>query len=162
MLFRVPGARSSLDFPGTVTRPAFAECLNWRWLPRVATKNQPSSFSSWSTSLTFIPAAYQEPLVLVTGRRPCGITPKLTGARRSSARPVERVVRPWVADAVHSLNDCCTHLGAFFVVEENLASSRPVSVSYNTYAPVSSPCANPPCTTTRLPPSRNLQRHMMP
>ena len=40
---RAPGAKSSLGFPGTVTRPGFAGCLNWRWLPRVATRNQPSS-----------------------------------------------------------------------------------------------------------------------
>ena len=31
MLFRVPGARSSLGFPGTVTRPGFEPCLSWQW-----------------------------------------------------------------------------------------------------------------------------------
>src|SRR6266542_3618499 len=41
MLLRVPGARSSLGFPGTVTRPGLEPCLNWRWLPFVATRRQP-------------------------------------------------------------------------------------------------------------------------
>jgi hypothetical protein len=35
----VPGAKSSLGLPATVTRPGSLGCLNWRWLPRVdATK----------------------------------------------------------------------------------------------------------------------------
>jgi hypothetical protein len=41
MLFKVPGAKSSLGFPGTVTRPGLLACLNCRWLPLVATKYQP-------------------------------------------------------------------------------------------------------------------------
>ena len=45
MLFSVPGASSSPGFPGTVTRPDFVGCLNWRWLPRITTKYQPSSLS---------------------------------------------------------------------------------------------------------------------
>ncbi len=48
MLFNVPGGRSSLGFPATVTRPTFLECLNWRWLPSVATRYQPSDFSKIS------------------------------------------------------------------------------------------------------------------
>src|SRR5579864_696844 len=43
ILFSVPGAKSSLGFPATVTRPGFVRCLNWRWLPRVPTRYQPSS-----------------------------------------------------------------------------------------------------------------------
>ena len=43
LLFRVPGAKSSLGFPGTVTRPGLLVCLNCRWLPRVDTWNQPSA-----------------------------------------------------------------------------------------------------------------------
>src|SRR5688572_20092539 len=39
----VPGAKSWLGLPGTVTRPGFDRCLNCRWLPRVATRYQPSS-----------------------------------------------------------------------------------------------------------------------
>ena len=54
ILFSVPGAKSSLGFPGTVTRPGFDACLNWRWLPRVAARFQPSSASIRSISLTFI------------------------------------------------------------------------------------------------------------
>ena len=30
MLFKVPGAKSSLGFPGTVTRPGLLACLNCR------------------------------------------------------------------------------------------------------------------------------------
>ena len=59
MLFSVPGARSSLDFPATVTGPGFEGCLNCLWLPRVATRTHPSSFSIRSTSPTFIESEYQ-------------------------------------------------------------------------------------------------------
>lgn len=54
MLLSVPGAKSSLGFPATVTRPGLDGCLNWRWLPRVATKNHPSLWSMSNTSPTFI------------------------------------------------------------------------------------------------------------
>jgi hypothetical protein len=54
MLFWVPGASSSLGFPETVTRPGFDGCLNWRWLPLVVARYQPSAFSLASTSETFI------------------------------------------------------------------------------------------------------------
>src|SRR5437764_3616010 len=47
--FRVP--RRHWAFPG---RPGLVGCLNWRWLPRVATRYQPSSGSRRSTSATFI------------------------------------------------------------------------------------------------------------
>ncbi len=53
MLFSVPGANSSLGLPGTVTRPGLIGCLNWRWLPFIATSAQPSSASKRSISLTF-------------------------------------------------------------------------------------------------------------
>jgi hypothetical protein len=43
ILFSVPGAKSSLGFPATVTRPSFVACLNCLWLPRVAIRSQPSS-----------------------------------------------------------------------------------------------------------------------
>jgi len=46
MLFKVPGARSSFGLPATVTRPTFFECLNWRWLPSVTTRHQPSALST--------------------------------------------------------------------------------------------------------------------
>jgi len=52
MLFSVPGARSSLGFPATVTRPFFVGCLNCRWLPLVAAKYQPSFCKSRITSRT--------------------------------------------------------------------------------------------------------------
>ncbi len=42
IVFGVAGAKSSPGLPGTVTRPGFEECLNWRWLPRVATRNHRS------------------------------------------------------------------------------------------------------------------------
>ena len=54
MLFLVPGATSSLGFPGTVTRPGLVGCLNWRWLPLVATKYHPSSLSIAKISEIFI------------------------------------------------------------------------------------------------------------
>src|SRR5580700_6974017 len=53
MLFRVPGAKSSDGLPATVTRPDFSGCLNCRWLPRVATRYQPSASKSLMTSRTF-------------------------------------------------------------------------------------------------------------
>src|SRR5437667_9343720 len=59
MLPSVPTARSSLGLPGTVTRPGLDGCLNWRWLPRVCTMNQPSSWSIRSASATFMGPAYQ-------------------------------------------------------------------------------------------------------
>ena len=45
MFRRVPGARSSLGFPATVTRPGRNGCFSWRWLPRTATSRQPASWS---------------------------------------------------------------------------------------------------------------------
>src|SRR5579859_1406395 len=53
-LLSVPGARSSDGFPATVTRPDFVGCLNWRWLPRVATRYQPSCSINLIASLTFM------------------------------------------------------------------------------------------------------------
>ena len=58
MLFRVPGASSSLGLPGTVTRPGLLACLYWRWLPRVATRRQPPAWSNLRTSLTFMGERY--------------------------------------------------------------------------------------------------------
>src|SRR5437870_10592218 len=55
MLFRVPGATSSDSLPATVTRPGFLGCLYCRWLPLVATRNQPSASISLITSRTFMP-----------------------------------------------------------------------------------------------------------
>ena len=37
-LFSVPGGKSSLGLPETVTRPGLIVCLNCRWLPLVATR----------------------------------------------------------------------------------------------------------------------------
>jgi len=59
MLFKVPGAMSSLALPGTVTRPALLACLYCRWLPRVATSRQPSFSIVRITSATFTCEAYQ-------------------------------------------------------------------------------------------------------
>ena len=43
-----------LAFPETVTVPAFVGCLNWRWLPFVRARYQPSSSKALMTSLTFM------------------------------------------------------------------------------------------------------------
>src|SRR5215471_3856740 len=48
-------AKSSDGLPAIVTRPGLLECLNWRWLPRVATKYQPSRSISRIASRTFTP-----------------------------------------------------------------------------------------------------------
>src|SRR5439155_9792583 len=53
MLFSVPRASSSLWLPGTVTKPRFAGCLYWWWLPRVLARYQPSSWSRLTRSRTF-------------------------------------------------------------------------------------------------------------
>jgi hypothetical protein len=53
-LFNVPRAISSRTFPETVTRPGFVSCLNWRWLPRIATKYHSSSFNLLIASRTFM------------------------------------------------------------------------------------------------------------
>jgi hypothetical protein len=50
----VPGAKSSLGLPATVTRPGLLGCLNWRWLPRVDARYQPSSPNMRNMSDTFI------------------------------------------------------------------------------------------------------------
>src|SRR5664280_1139426 len=49
-LFRVPGARSSFEWPATVTSPFLTGCLNWRWLPFVLTCCHPSDSRSLVTS----------------------------------------------------------------------------------------------------------------
>src|SRR5688572_1478516 len=54
ILFKVPRDKSSLGLPATVTRPGLDGCLNCRWLPRVATKIQPSSCRILMTFLIFI------------------------------------------------------------------------------------------------------------
>ena len=54
MLFKVPGGKSWPDCPATVTRPGLELCLNWRWLPFVRAKNQPSSSMSLIASRTFM------------------------------------------------------------------------------------------------------------
>lgn len=53
MLLSVPGARASLALPAIVTRPFLVPCLYCLWLPRVLTRNQPSSTISLIASLTF-------------------------------------------------------------------------------------------------------------
>lgn len=50
---KVPLAKSSLSLPATVTRPGLDGCSNWRWLPRVPTRIQPSSASMCRTNLIF-------------------------------------------------------------------------------------------------------------
>ena len=39
----VPGASSSPGLPAMVTNPRLVGCLNWRWLPRVRSRYQPSA-----------------------------------------------------------------------------------------------------------------------
>jgi hypothetical protein len=58
ILFNVPGAKSSLGLPATVTRPGLARCLNCRWLPFVVTKYQPSWPRIRNMSDTFTTEAY--------------------------------------------------------------------------------------------------------
>src|SRR5262245_20184878 len=70
ILFNVPGGKSSLGFPATVTRPVLLGCLNWRWLPRVATWIQPSRRSIPSTSDTFMTRSF--PPEQATGGRRTG------------------------------------------------------------------------------------------
>jgi hypothetical protein len=53
MLFSVPGARSSLGLPATVTSPLLSGCLNCRWLPRVRATYHPSASMIPITSRTF-------------------------------------------------------------------------------------------------------------
>jgi len=53
MLLRVPGARLSLGFPATVTRPGRCGCLNCRWLPRVAKSTQPACSKALITARIF-------------------------------------------------------------------------------------------------------------
>ena len=54
ILFSVPGAKSSLFRPATVTRPRLIGCLNCLWLPRMATSIHPSFLNMLSTLETFI------------------------------------------------------------------------------------------------------------
>jgi hypothetical protein len=46
-LAHVPGVRSSLGLPATVTRPGRCGCLNCLWLPRVATSTQLDCWRRW-------------------------------------------------------------------------------------------------------------------
>ena len=62
MLRNVPGASSSLGLPATVTLPGLTACLNWRWLPRVAAKNQPAPSRHLITAPTFTTSAHSPPL----------------------------------------------------------------------------------------------------
>ena len=52
MLFHVPGGRSSLGLPGTVTRPGLTGCLNCLWLPLIRTSRHPSASIIRMASLT--------------------------------------------------------------------------------------------------------------
>src|SRR5216684_6028171 len=74
------GARSSLGFPATVTRPGLFGCLNWRWLPRVATRYHPSWFNIRRTSLTFTQAEYQRGQWVAKSARSCSLTVELSAA----------------------------------------------------------------------------------
>src|SRR5262245_45608184 len=53
MLLTVPGAKSSDGLPTMVTRPGLVGCLYCRWLPRVATRAQPSASINLMASRTF-------------------------------------------------------------------------------------------------------------
>jgi len=57
MLFNVPTGMSRFGC-GTVTRPGFSKCLNWTWLPFVATSNQPSASKAVMISPLFIAHQY--------------------------------------------------------------------------------------------------------
>ena len=54
MLLSVPGCKSALSLPGTVTRPVLTICLNWRWLPFVAARVHPSPSRRRMISLTVV------------------------------------------------------------------------------------------------------------
>jgi hypothetical protein len=64
-LFSVPMPRSSPGFPGTVTKPGFAKCLYWRWLPLVRSRRHPSRSSCLITSRTFILRPVANPHALI-------------------------------------------------------------------------------------------------
>ena len=53
-LFNVPGETSWLGWPAIVTLPFLVGCLYCRWLPRVTTRYQPSSWINLMISRTFI------------------------------------------------------------------------------------------------------------
>jgi hypothetical protein len=54
MLLSVPGCKSALSLPGTVTRPLLEPWVNWRWLPFVAARIHPSSSRRRMISLTVV------------------------------------------------------------------------------------------------------------
>ncbi len=83
ILLSVPGAKSSLGLPGTVTRPAFVGCLNWRWLPRVATRYQPSALEH-AQDLTNFHALRVPPRSGVTTRFPLPPNGEVEGPPRSA------------------------------------------------------------------------------
>ena len=87
ILRRVPGASSSLAFSATVTLPDRNGCLNWRWLPRVATKNQPAISSRLITTPTFTAAV---PSVQTRYRR-CDGSSRWEGGSRSVLSSVRYV-----------------------------------------------------------------------
>src|ERR1700685_3527511 len=57
ILLNVPGPKSSLGLPGTVTSPGLVGCLYCLWLPRVRSKYHPSSWSIFKALRTFIIAS---------------------------------------------------------------------------------------------------------
>src|SRR5438094_10625894 len=57
ILVSVAGCKSLLGLPGTVTRPGLLGCLNWRWLPRIATCSHPSRRRISRISETFTPSS---------------------------------------------------------------------------------------------------------
>jgi hypothetical protein len=63
MLRSVPGGKTALSFPATVTRPGLAGCLYCRWLPRVAAKYQLSASVSLIISLTLSGTGHLSPMV---------------------------------------------------------------------------------------------------
>ena len=98
MLFNVPIAKSSLGFPETVTRPVLFGCLNCRWLPRVVTRYQPSSFSRVKISFIFISHFIVSML--------CVGMPQLTLQRlHSHATPPERCRMSSHAGAVGTISN---------------------------------------------------------
>src|SRR5260370_14652503 len=67
MLFNVPACKSALSLPGTVTRPFLILCVNWRWLPLVATRVHPSSSRRRMISFTVVGMDHEHPVVLPQG-----------------------------------------------------------------------------------------------
>src|SRR5436190_10368536 len=61
MLRSVPGGKTALGLPATVTRPGLDGCLYCRWLPLITTRYQPSASMSLSISPTLSGTVHLSP-----------------------------------------------------------------------------------------------------